>query len=698
MFGLESCVERVETLVTSEGSDAAPRYVGVSGMGGVGKTLLLQRLYGSAKVHGHFQGAEFIWLTVGQTPDIMALYRTLSKKLHLDPELHANLEDYKLKLHSHFRQKRVFLVLDDVWQEEAFDSLVLAKGKGSVTLLSTRNKSLLERGSPHISQVQMIPLSKKDSWSLFCVHAFGAASGVPSELKALAQSVAEECQGLPLALKVIGGTMFRKASCEWKEVLKKLRESRLQERNVEKQLYERLKLGYGLLSEDDRRLKDCFLCFSAFPEDHMIDFHEILRLWMGEGLVSGNGGDDARVDAFSLLKKLWKRSFIELEEWDVTRWDDGNLFDEEGFLVFKIHDVMRDLAFYILKNDSDSPPAKQLYLHGAGQNLEEIPHDWKVIPEALRLSLKSNKLKTLPGSFCAPKLLSLLLGGNPIQSVPESFLSNFPKLRVLNLTHGRFDILPDKLGDLKDLVCLDLSHCEMLEQLPETVVELHKLKYLILRGCYELKYLPSGVAKLTSLQVLHTTKCYSLTWAEHTLSGMGESSGHADATIRTSLKDICELVFLTQLSICGERDGVFQLDKPLKMLPCFKQLQELDFSDFCRLEYLPDSFTYPGAFPALIKLGISWCALVRFPEVREGALPELQKLDFTGCYSLKDLPLSLEFLTNLRQLIVSECNDTVKSFCRRYCKISEAWRKFEIKDEYGSLRSWIEDEYESLRR
>jgi hypothetical protein len=38
-FGLESYVERVETLVTSEGSDAAPQYVGVWGMGGVGNIL-----------------------------------------------------------------------------------------------------------------------------------------------------------------------------------------------------------------------------------------------------------------------------------------------------------------------------------------------------------------------------------------------------------------------------------------------------------------------------------------------------------------------------------------------------------------------------------------------------------------------------------------------------------------------------------
>ncbi len=137
MFGLEGYVERLETLVTSERSDAAPQYVGVWGMGGVGRTLLLQKVYGSAKVHGHFQGAIFIWRTVGQSPDIMALYWSLSEELDLKPELNLNAEDYKLKLHSQFRWKRVFLVLDDVWQEDAFDSLDLAKGEGSVTLLTT---------------------------------------------------------------------------------------------------------------------------------------------------------------------------------------------------------------------------------------------------------------------------------------------------------------------------------------------------------------------------------------------------------------------------------------------------------------------------------------------------------------------------------------------------------------------------------
>jgi hypothetical protein len=147
------------------------------------------------------------------------------------------------------------------------------------------------------------------------------------------------------------------------------------------------------------------------------------------GVGSWNGGDDHRADAFSLLNKLWRRSFIE---------SNVEVSDEEDMLSFKLHDVMRDLAFYILEKDSGTPPAKQLYLYRAGQNLEEIPQEWKAISKALRLSLHGNKLKRLPGSFYAPELVSLLLGGNPIQCVPASFLRSFPKLRVLDLSCGEF--------------------------------------------------------------------------------------------------------------------------------------------------------------------------------------------------------------------------------------------------------------------
>jgi disease resistance protein RPS2 len=700
-FGLEKYVETVATLIISEDSNADPRYVGVWGMGGVGKTLLLQTLYASEKVHGHFQGAKFIWRTVGQTPNIMALYRSLSKELGEELEMDLNAEDYKLKLHSLFRLRQVFLVLDDIWQDETFDSLDLAKGKRSVTLLSTRNQSLFRTSSSHIKEVQMIRLSKEDSWSLFCVHAFRHLSHVPYELEELAQSVAEECQGLPLALKVIGTAMKGKMSPEldWELPLKKLRESRMQERPVEEKLYERLKIGYDDLAKDDVRLKDCFLYFAAFPEDSDIVFESILWHWIGEGLVPAHDEDDPKADAFSLLTKLWERSLIDRH-------------GEEGWdnLYFTVHDVMRDLAFYILEKDCGACPAKQLYLYRPGQNLEEIPREWKTASKALKLSLMENNLKTLPCSFYAPELLSLQLSGNPIESVPASFFSNFQNLRVLNLSYGLFHSLPEELGDLKNLIYLDLFYCFLLQTLPDTVGKLHMLNYLDIRVCWMLD-LPHEIFGLTSLQVLHTMGCNVAWFKQTSLAIRAETLGEECSSTRAS-SGIWGLVGLTELSLSGARDSEVEddgllphdmsaltnlkrlrLQLNLETLPAempywFKQLQELQLCDSVIFpsSTIPSSFTHCGAFPSLIRFQLSSCkTLVEFPEVHEGALPRLRTLELICCESLRTLPLSLELLTNLRKLILSECDGALRESCTKNCEESSRWRNFDLR--YNLLMS-----------
>ncbi|CAK9265603.1 unnamed protein product [Sphagnum jensenii] len=209
----------------------------------------------------------------------------------------------------------------------------------------------------------MVPLLKDDSWSLFCAHAFKRLSSVPPDLQAVAQRVAKECQGLPLALKVIGGAMCGKVNrkYEWEPLLKKVCMARMEGRNVEEQLYERLRVGYNLLSEDDCRLKECFHYFAAFPEDSIIIFQEIVFHWTAEKLVSVDDGDDPEADTFSLLKRLWERSFIESN----GEFDSDRMY----MLNFKVHDVMRDLALYVLEKDSGTPPAKELYFYRAGRAL-----------------------------------------------------------------------------------------------------------------------------------------------------------------------------------------------------------------------------------------------------------------------------------------------------------------------------------------
>jgi leucine-rich repeat protein SHOC2 len=317
-----------------------------------------------------------------------------------------------------------------------------------------------------------------------------------------------------------------------------------------------------------------------------------------------------------------------------------------------------------------------------------------------------NNLESLPGRFNAPKLVSLLLGGNLIRFVPASFLSCFPNLRVLDLSYGEFDSLPEELGDLKDLVLLDLSYCSSLEILPDAVGKLHMLKVLKLIDCKKLEYLPSGVVDLTSLQVLDAAFCVNLTWAEHTPSGMAraESFGHVYRTIGASLEDICGLVALTELwisVISGPEVELphnisaltklkfLHLHLHLKSMPAempywFIQLQLLELWDLGSLEYLPRSFTRPGAFPALIKFLLCLRGLVEFPEVDEGALPKLRTLNFSRCSSLGSLPVSLEVLTSLRKLILFKCGETVEDSYRTNCEKSSIWRRFDIRYDLDS--------------
>ncbi len=164
------------------------------------------------------------------------------------------------------------------------------------------------------------------------------------------------------------------------------------------------------------------------------------------------------------------------------------------------------------------------------------------------------------------------------------------------------------------------------------------------------------------------------------------------------MEDICGLVVLTELRIYGKEDPGVELPDNIsaltklnflrvhltvKTLPaempyrCI-QLQELHLCCLESLEYLPRSFTCCGAFPALIRFRLHDCLLVEFPEVDEGALPKLQTLDFTGPYSLGSLPLSLEVMTSLRELILWECQDTLKDSCRTNCEKSSIWRSFNI--------------------
>jgi hypothetical protein len=70
--------------------------------------------------------------------------------------------------------------------------------------------------------------------------------------------------------------------------------------------------------------------------------------------------------------------------------------------------------------------------------------------------------------------------------------------------------------------------------------------------------------------------------------------------------------------------------------------------------------------------------LVEFPKVDEGALPKLRTMQINS-NSLQTLPLSLELLTNLRNLTIYNGIDKLENSCRENWQQSTIWRKWNMK-------------------
>jgi hypothetical protein len=166
---------------------------------------------------------------------------------------------------------------------------------------------------------------------------------------------------------------------------------------------------------------------------------------------------------------------------------------------------------------------------------------------------------------------------------------------------------------------------------------------------------------------------------------------HDYASNKASFEDICELSTLTELSILEHLkipQNICALSNlkilhlnfmnlttlPANMPHSLMQLQQLDIGNRKSLKYLPTSFARRGAFPALIRLKIYCTCLVEFPEVEDGALSKLRMLQFDNCYSLKTLPLSLNYLTSLKILNLISCWKILYESCMQNCEKAAIWR------------------------
>ncbi|KAJ0444184.1 putative TIR domain, P-loop containing nucleoside triphosphate hydrolase [Helianthus annuus] len=149
-----------------------------------------------------------------------------------------------------------------------------------------------------------------------------------------------------------------------------------------------------------------------------------------------------------------------------------------------------------------------------GLNLKKFP-DYIITGHSssslLELNLEWNDIEDIPSSIGnLHNLVSLdLEGTTAIMELPED-LGQLECLENLNLIFTKVKHLPGSICMLKHLKALHLSRCVRLEKLPEDVGQLESLEILHLGNCYNLREIPNSICELKCLEVLYLQGCSRL--------------------------------------------------------------------------------------------------------------------------------------------------------------------------------------------